>query len=152
MEDQNKSTSDLTMEKILHDEKYSKLMDAMDVARSILDEMKDLEKTNLKDLTEAVAERLNASITTVAPFVQIAVQTYQGITVSRGRYGGIFKGIKVKKEDSRKRCDSCGHVIREKKNKADETLLSSGPDENDEDIDLDDEEENEDREDFNSKT
>lgn len=146
--DKSQKTS-TPMEKVFNDEKYSKLMRAVDATRAILDAMNEGDKTNLKDLTDRVSRELDLSVTQVSPFVGMAVQTYEGITVSRGRYGGIFKGIREKKEDARERCTTCKQVIRKRRAKKakDDALVASGTDSSsthdeefdDEDEDSDDE-------------
>lgn len=148
---------DPVMARMVKDERYGKLMVAIDTTRGHLDAMKEGEKTNLKELAEKVAKDLDVSVTQVNPFVHMAVQTYDGITVSRGRYGGIFKGIKTKKEDHRSRCETCGQVIRQKKSKEkDDTSLnaaSTDADDDDEDDDFDEDEDEDDEDELeNSET
>jgi len=121
-------SQDSDINKVQNDPKYGKLMIALEVARQILNDMKPGQRTNFKQLNKAVAEKTSLSPTQVQPFVIMAVQTYDGLTVTRGRYGGIIKGLKEKKNDERERCTHCKQVIRKGKKRSKKDGILGGTD------------------------
>lgn len=88
-----------------------------EVVITALDALADGEKTTLKELQTLVAEQTGLKGSNIGPVISMIVKTHGGVTVELGRYGGIYKGVRVKPEkvpDNKPRCAHCNQVIRQK--------------------------------------
>lgn len=140
-----------------------------DVVLSALDQLEDGKKTTLKELQALVADKTGLKGSNIGPVISMIVKTHPDVSVELGRYGGIYRGHRVRPEkpvDTKPRCLHCNQVIRQKtgkrkKKNPDGTLLaatttteaSAAVDDldddalDDEDDDLDDDDDGEDDED-----
>lgn len=118
------SSDDNLMNKIVNDESYKTNVEITEATRVILNEMPNLSGTNQAKLNKLVADKLNLTVTRVAPFVHMEAQTHDGISIRRGRYGGIFKGLVEKEPDVRPRCGTCNQVKRQPRKKNEAKTLS----------------------------
>ena len=85
-----------------------------------LDSMPDGTKVTLKDMARLVQEQTNLTGSNILPIISLIVKSYDGISMERGRFGGIYKGSRTKKPVVvRERCVACKQMIRVK---------STGPD------------------------
>lgn len=111
---------------VLNMEKLMDNIDLMDVhnttdlvfksAHKYLEELNDGEKTTIGDLADKVSVDTNLPYSNVLNLVSMYVHQYKGVSVERGRNGGVFKGGKPKKiGDVRPRCETCNQTIKEKK-------------------------------------
>lgn len=109
--------------KVLQSDNLQGLQRVMDRTFAIFNEMADKDRITQKALVLKVSEDLGLEVEKVKPLVNLAVKQYSGITVLRGRKGGIIKGVVVTKkaEDTRPRCTSCKQVIRAKRTVSDAT-------------------------------
>lgn len=115
----NPSTSNTTTAtaNVLQSDNLQALQRVMDTTFDIFNKMEDKDRVTQKSLIEKVSEIIGLNVEVVKPLVNLAVKQYSGITVVRGRKGGIVKGIVVKKvvEDTRARCATCKQVLRAKR-------------------------------------
>jgi hypothetical protein len=81
-------------------------------AKSIVDALEDGKKIITKDLIDKVVCETELSSSVVAPYVDAFIHSYEAVKVEKGRGGGIYKGGRPKRIDSRKRCETCGTVLR----------------------------------------
>lgn len=95
--------------------------DIMDLVKesttNILDVLEDGKKTTLKDLIDKVVAETKIQISTANGLVPMVVHQWANEghgSVEKGRNGGVFKGGKPVRVDSRPRCESCGQVDRKK--------------------------------------
>lgn len=102
---------------VMQSDNLQALQRVMDKTFEIFNGMADKERVTQKSLIEKVSESLGLKAEVVKPLVNLAVKQYSGVTVLRGRKGGIIKGVVVTKkaEDTRPRCASCKQVIRAKR-------------------------------------
>lgn len=136
-----------------------------DVVLSALDQLEDGKKTTLKELQALVADKTGLKGSNIGPVISMIVKTHPDVSVELGRYGGIYRGHRVRPEkpvDTKPRCLHCNQVIRQKtgkrkKKNPDGTLLAATTTEastavddlddddlDDEDDDLDDDDDGED--------
>ena len=102
------------------------LQNVIEITIQVLNGMQDRDRTTYKALGLTVATQLGVKAASVQPLVNMAVKQYSGITILRGRAGGIIKGVVEKKAlIDRPCCGSCKQVIRSKKVKkaASETIV-----------------------------
>lgn len=88
-----------------------------DIVVNYLNGMQQGEKITLKDLAAKVSEKTGLQGSAVIPVISLITKSYEGITIEKGRFGGIYKGgreVTAKKPDERKRCETCHQVIRTK--------------------------------------
>lgn len=112
---------------------HDTVMRITEVVINALDALKDGEKTTLKELQNLVAEQTGLKGSNIGPVISMIVKTHGGITVELGRYGGIYKGVRVRPEkpvDTKPRCAHCHQVIRQKtgprkKKNADGTTIAA---------------------------
>ena len=92
---------------------YKGMNEVFKYTQSIIDTMQQGEKIVAKDLAEKVYAKTDGiPMGNVASLVQMFTKRCKDVTVEIGRNGGIYKGGKVKRVDTRKRCDTCHQVIR----------------------------------------
>jgi hypothetical protein len=106
-------------QEIVKSDRIHSLNLVFDTTREALDAMKQGDKISIKDLSNQVAEKLDLAVSAVKDLVGLAAHNYDGVEVSRGRFGGVFKGERIKKE-IRPKCQACGQTIRAKKNSKNE--------------------------------
>jgi hypothetical protein len=95
--------------------------DIMDLVKEsttkILDVLEHGEKTTLKDLIDKVVSETKIQVSTANGLVPMVVHEWAkegNGSVEKGRNGGVFKGGKPIRVDSRPRCEACGQVDRKK--------------------------------------
>jgi hypothetical protein len=87
------------------------------IVETHLNGMKEGEKITLKDLSKKVFDQTGLVGSIVTPVISLLTKTWPGITIEKGRFGGIYKGgraVTAKKPDDRERCQHCKQVIRTK--------------------------------------
>lgn len=85
-----------------------------EATKRILDKLEDGKKTTLKDLIDKVVAETKVQVSIANGLVPMYAHSYTGVSVEKGRNGGVFKGGKPKRVDPRPRCPTCGQVDRKK--------------------------------------
>ena len=109
-----------TSDPIVKHDRINSLNSVFETTNVFLESMKEGDKISLRDLSNQVAEKLGLAVSAVKDLVGLAAHNFEGVDVSRGRFGGVFKGERIKKE-IRPKCDACGQTIRAKKNSKNES-------------------------------
>lgn len=91
---------------------YTGMNEIFEHTRQIIDDMKQGEKISVADLVCKVASGVKMTQSNVTNLVQMYLKQCKSITVEVGRGGGVYKGGKPKRIDTRPRCPSCNQVVR----------------------------------------
>lgn len=84
-------------------------------ANSFLSSLADNAKTTLEELCDKVTAETKYPRGQVRQFIMLYIKSEEaGVTVERGRYGGIFKGGRKKKHEARPRCPHCNSLVKKK--------------------------------------
>jgi len=118
------------------------VMRITEVVINALDKLNDGEKTTLKELQTLVADQTGLKGSNIGPVISMIVRTHGDVSVELGRYGGIYRGKRVKPEkapDTKTRCNHCHQVIRQKtgKRKKDGNVLAAATTDVADDLELD---------------
>lgn len=92
---------------------YVGMNEVFDKTRSIIDSLSHGERIKTQDLADKVISQVKMPISNVMNLLRIFLKDCKDITIEVGRDGGIYKGGKVPRVDKRKRCESCGQVVRD---------------------------------------
>lgn len=87
------------------------------IVADYLEGMKPHEKITLKSLAQLVCDKTGIQPTVATPVISLLTKNWPGITIEKGRFGGIYKGgreVEAKKPDERPRCGHCHQIIRAK--------------------------------------
>lgn len=81
--------------------------------RDFISGMQDGERIEVQDLADKVAAKLpDTSHSHVLHLLRIYCKQAKEVVVEPGRMGGIYKGGKKRKTDTRPRCKECHQVLR----------------------------------------
>ena len=96
---------------------YAGMNEVFEQTRQIIDTMKHGEKIAIRDLVDKVASKVDMSGGNVMGLVQLFCKRSKEVSVEVGRGGGVFKGGKPKRVDTRPRCATCNQVVRSEMSK-----------------------------------
>ena len=103
----------------MSDNTHTKPIDIIETIKlelyELLNSIPDDEKTTLKDLVDKIVYKTKIQVSMVNSIVPMLVHTWcrEGNgTISRGRDGGIRRGVKKQRVDPRPRCSECHQVLR----------------------------------------
>lgn len=92
---------------------YSGMNEVFAHTRNIIDTMQQGEKIGIRDLADKVAAQVEMPSGNVMSLVQLFCKRSKDVSVEVGRGGGVFKGGKPKRVDTRPRCPTCHQVVRD---------------------------------------
>ena len=100
----------------------------------LFDPMPDGDKQHMKDIVHFVIQDIGIQVSVANSLVPAIVRMLPGITVSPGRTGGVYKGARPVKVDTKPRCKECGQIDRKKLKDSQQALIAA-----DDILDLDNE-------------
>jgi hypothetical protein len=105
---------------------YTGMTEVFEHTRRIISDMKQGEKIGMKDLIDKVSSQIaTMSSSNVMNLVQMFCKQSKEVTVEVGRGGGVYKGGKLPRVDTRTRCPHCNQVVRMETKKSTETIVDN---------------------------
>ena len=99
---------------------YSGMTKVFEATKAVIDGMAQHERLTIEDLTDIVKAKVeDLNIGNVGSMVKLCIAQSKLVKVEPGRNGGVYKGGRKPRVDTRPRCKTCSQVLRNITNAAD---------------------------------